>query len=347
MLFSRVDHSSAPRIRQATETLFEFCERLDEPTLNAGREIVNSWFDRFPIEARRELEARLRSRRDTDHYSAVFELQLFSLLREKGLEVVPVLHDVYGSRPDFALDYKGNREAFIEATVRLPGDDDHFFTFLQQTTQLVLRSAPRLRIWIHEVTPGEGNLVPRRFAAFLLREFEQRTQDTRLDELSEPKHLDELKFSDQGGWQILFKLILWHTDQAPRSTIAIANPVQVEWSRAVEILREKIEGKRKQHRGIELPLYVAISWHDPLHDPDEEEVVRALSGDGPPIAPLGVPGLILAPAATVWRPQPAQLTLWCERRHIERPLARLWPFALWVYDADARTVVARRGDPDA
>ncbi len=332
-LFEEAKQRSTRRARRPGETVFEFCDTVDCPDLAGGRAVVNEWFERFPLSHKAELRRRLGSRDESDHFSALFELQLFAMLTANGLRIEPIAPQANKSTPDFMYLKDGDPSAHVEATVRLGDGDSSFHTFLQQATALVVNKQRRLRIVVSETKTTAITAGARKFAPFLLREFERCMRVVNVESLHAPKQLDEIEFRDEdSGWYVRCTLYAWHKDQAPRSTIAIAlsgGPAQ--WSQAIPQLREEIRKKRQQHRGAELPLFVAISWHDFLHAPDEDDVHVALAGNGRDLTRLALPGVIMLPPVAVWSAQSASLELWYAEEHEGHALVKEWPFRRTAY----------------
>lgn len=117
---ARTRSDCAPK--RETETHFEFFDRVAGPFWDRLREVLETWFSRFPMPHAIDLRSRLRS--DDDNFDgAWWELYLHQVLVGAGRTVVP--HpEVPGSaaHPDFLVREVDGSSWFLEARLRQDGE---------------------------------------------------------------------------------------------------------------------------------------------------------------------------------------------------------------------------------
>ena len=115
-LFDQIDRTDGD-LQEQREPVFAFLNRSACPEIAEVRDRLQSWFERFPVEAQQDLRKRFRRDEDHAYQGAVFELLVHELLVRLGctVEVHPEIPST-GSRPDF-LARHGDCPFYIEATV--------------------------------------------------------------------------------------------------------------------------------------------------------------------------------------------------------------------------------------
>lgn len=101
------------------ETAFAYLNRSGRIEAGRVRELVDDWFDRYPVIHRDALVARFRSPIDDHHKSAFFELFLHQLVLANGHRVVaiePVLTHTSKS-PDFLVESPNLDRYYLEAVL--------------------------------------------------------------------------------------------------------------------------------------------------------------------------------------------------------------------------------------
>jgi len=100
---------------------FAYLNLSGRPEACRVREALQAFFDRYPADHKGDLIGKIRSARDDQHISGVFELTLHELfLRHslKVLEIEPAL-DHTPKTPDFLLQAPSGQELFVEAVVSM------------------------------------------------------------------------------------------------------------------------------------------------------------------------------------------------------------------------------------
>jgi len=107
-----------------SESNFEFLNRVDAPTWQRVRDLVEDWFTHLWDDAKPDVAARLQSRDDRQFRAAFWELYCHESLRRLGYDVEchPELSSG-GRRPDF-LARRDDLELVLEATIAASSDAD-------------------------------------------------------------------------------------------------------------------------------------------------------------------------------------------------------------------------------
>lgn len=114
------------RPKRENEPAFAYCNISARRAVTAFRDLVETWFQRYPQEGRKDLRARFRSTIDAQHRAAFFELYLHELLFSMGFEcdIHPNLADGTLAHPDFIVSRNGQPCFYLEATSALPSQDE-------------------------------------------------------------------------------------------------------------------------------------------------------------------------------------------------------------------------------
>ena len=118
-LFDDIERTDASSKRH-NEPLFAYLNRSSHLEATEIRERLESWFERFPVEAQHDVRGRFRGDDNHAHQGARFELLIHELLTRLGcmVEAHPDIPGT-GSRPDFLVRH-GDCPFYIEATVVAP-----------------------------------------------------------------------------------------------------------------------------------------------------------------------------------------------------------------------------------
>ena len=105
--------AAAPR---PTETVYSYLNRCPEPWVAEIRRFLEELESGFPESRKKDkLIDLIKSKDDREHYSALFELLVYSLLKKVGLEV-EIEPKVGGAVPDFLVIDSDGRKCLIEAS---------------------------------------------------------------------------------------------------------------------------------------------------------------------------------------------------------------------------------------
>ncbi|MGH7553593.1 MAG: hypothetical protein ACREMQ_11270, partial [Longimicrobiales bacterium] len=115
-LFSQSSGKEPGPARQS-ESHYAYLCRSSRATMAKCRQLMNTWFVRYPGDAQLELRRRISSGDDQQFAAAFFELYLHELFRCLGYTVEVHPTATAGRRPDFLLRARHLPEAYLEAAV--------------------------------------------------------------------------------------------------------------------------------------------------------------------------------------------------------------------------------------
>lgn len=270
---------------QIGETVHDFFNRSSNPRAEAARRILNKWFADYPPDCKARLLSRFKGATPTDFSGALFELYLYSFLRACRLEVLVEQPTAGGSSPDFLVRSRDGCLCFVEAATIEPDSEDkasdqRFDEMMMQSSRILSRRD--IGIVVNDFRVGAGNPSPRRFARFIEQELAEGAGANCITDGSSRARAKEIRYRElKSGWYVRFTL---HRTPKPRKehgSIVLACPGAgggfVE-EQVKAKLRRVVKKKQRQHRGVELPLIVAIATNDFLTAPEEDELRDALFG---------------------------------------------------------------------
>ena len=133
---------SRKRSRQTDETSYAYLDLSARPEAANVRRLVESWFSLWPDSERKDWLGRFRSRDDTTHWGAFFELLLHTWLSRLGFTVIhhPTVPGTE-KHPDFLAIHRDGREFYLEArsTDGFSADEARVERF---TDQVIAESGP-------------------------------------------------------------------------------------------------------------------------------------------------------------------------------------------------------------
>lgn len=267
---------------QLTESSFDWLNRSSKEGCDVARARLQLLFDRYPAAGQKSWLHRFKSS-GTDHHSAIAELYIHELLRASGYTVHVENAADGGSRPDFEIetaDYRAYVEvALIGGHDRSDIGDARLRTLVAETTQRVRSTG--FGINLTDVRIGNTNPAPRAFAAQLDDWFGSFDHSQMRSALERGEAMPEGTFtSTDGTWRIRFRLWPLETADQKNNSIVGISGFRAGWSTAKQTLRSVIDLKKRQHRTTQLPLTIATVWNDFANEPDQEDIVDVLLGQG-------------------------------------------------------------------
>ena len=282
--------------RRNGETLLEFLYRSDRPEIPPICQLLEDWFQGYPLEQRQQLQRRLRSRRDDEFHSAFLELYLFTLLRKFRFDVeVPQASADEEKTEDFQI--RRNRQLLcrIEAT-HVGQEEKHAWQDdFQEELQRSLDKAQTNGVWFFVCIEGSFDSQPR--CAKVRRQFQNWHKKHRVGIVSAlaggatPTELPRFQIAEAGA-----NITITPQGVGPASD----NPVAV-WSRGVrcmhtdEKLCRALNRKASRYGTMKVPFLVAASLCEMADERDfanallgKEAFMVSVAGDSPP-APFRQP----------------------------------------------------------
>ena len=272
-LFDSIHRTDGKRRRPA-ESSFEFLNRYAEPRARRVRMTLESWFGRYPGEHTYDLRQRFRSRQDTDHMGAFFELYMYTLLQRNGLNPKPHAA-VPGSRGkvDFLLGKAGQNMILECIAAHRHIHDEKYSDVRQRLIEAIDRRIdPVPATLMIEVTSGSAATPSVKRIAHDISQWLWIKQQS--------KGLDERTFVvDQ--WHFRVQILAWDETSAGRNR---RRNIEVQWYGVYDIdsiraLRSSLEKKAGKYGSTSLPYVIAVdSVLGFMHEAEEADFLQALFG---------------------------------------------------------------------
>lgn len=279
-LFDQMDRTdSGPK--KHSESVFAFLNRSSRPEIAKIRDRLQSWFEGFPVKARRDVWKRFRGYDDHAHYGAAFELLVHELLvrLDCSVEVHPDTPGT-GSRPDF-LARHGDSPFYLEATVvdskgslsaSRPLEDD----VVAKINEL---ESPHFHIWARVEGELSRALSRRQVVepfADLLRGHDPDCVQ-RLVDCAGPNAGPSARI-ECGTWSLRGWLVPISPEQRGdrRPNTLVIGPARSGMIDSSTPVQNAIQKKAGRYGHLDAPLVVAVNVRDSMFDQDDE--IQALFG---------------------------------------------------------------------
>lgn len=259
-----------------------------------------------PAGLRAPVIARLRSGDSRLHFASLMELAVHATLTSHGIDVCPLPE---AGNPDFVVRSKGEPSAYIEvATVRDCSTNVRHL-FFQRVSALVLKRDPSLRIAVRRVLTTSQTPRAKPFVEFLLSRrcvYEPWPADANMDR---PEWPGEIEYFDaKSGWCITYRYAHRAVCRDDAESIVSFETFTVAFPDDAARIERMIREKLKQHSSLDLPLLVAIGWHE--FGPSSRVLRCALESIRRNHRPTRFGGLLWGKGVTVWSAESADLALW-------------------------------------
>ncbi len=284
------------------QSYFEWIEETNEPEFDEIRRRIESLWLRTPRGQRAEYEARLRSKRSTDFFSAYNELWYQHALEVGGIRCSLAEPTHAGSLPDWQLGGDHEPVAVAECYLRMQPvqarrNDDVQNRWFGKTFKKLRNKS--IRLSIHERTCGVGQPSAQRLAKELdaLAESSPVEQD-----LGTSRRLGRHRYDDpESGWHLDFTLIL-RTSQAPETfpQLLYTQCDGASWCQGEDLLEEALSRKSRQHSGA-LPVIICVGWNYFEHEPDFDNVCDVVAKKSSSFDTRGVCGVFWAREVYPWK----------------------------------------------
>ena len=265
------------------------------------RNLLDAWFADYPEANQDEMRRRLRSRDDTLHRSAHFELFLHALLRQQGFTIVavePALPN--GRQPDFLVEAPDGTRFYLEATLAPgmaavdAGADRRMREALQAIDDVV---SPNFFLHLEtRGTPDQPVAVGR------LR----RSVQTYVDGLDHAAAVQAIA-ADQpvaAPWEYETHGAHFRIEPVPKNTPGFGRAVGARvlaggFIRLHAPIKSAVEGKAGRYGVLDHPLVVAVNALEEYVGPDD--AVDALFGTTAVVVPEGGPPRHVRNSDGVWQ----------------------------------------------
>jgi hypothetical protein len=282
-LFDDISRSET-RPKRETESSFEYLNTSARAPVAAARDLLDGWFRDFPESGKADLKARFRSRSDSQHHAAFFELYVHELLRRCGFEVEvhPDTEAEEETHPDFLVSLGGKPQFYVEATLAQESAADSAAQARIDRVYETLSTLDSPNFFVGIRLYGAPATAPP--GARLRSKLEAWLADLDLEEVirrwrtsGAPGNLPHFDWPHDGCTFSFFPI--------PKSAEARGRPgvrpvaVKMPSARLVTIdrsIRSSLAAKSSRYGKLGLPLVIAVNVLDPLVD--LELVMNGLMG---------------------------------------------------------------------
>lgn len=281
-LFDRAArHDTQPKLY--SEESFSYYNRSARPAVARIREVLQEWFDRYPVAEQEELWRRFRA----DFAAAFFELFLHELLRRLGIEPIPhpFLDAQTKRRPDFLAVSPGGKRFLLEAT--LARDESVKKRAERRISDRLKDEINKLdlsdfMLGVHIIQVPQRSPSARRIRAFLENEVKKYDADeiVRACEREGSSALPVLRYSNEGLIAEFQLIPVKPSARGKRGRRAIGihtggRVVQVKPSRS---LTRAIRRKATKYGELDVPYVIAVNAVGE-YGTYTEDIVEALYGE--------------------------------------------------------------------
>lgn len=270
--FERTDAAPA----KYEESLFDALNRLSWHSAAVIRATLEDWFSAYPQSNKKDLRSRFRSKKDSDHQGAFFELVLSKLLRELGHQI-SVNYPTPSGTPDFLACASSGERFFLDATIAQPK------TFRDSPSEKVVFDA------LNKLDSSEFSLCIR--TRGILKSIPPKNKIQQIQDwvysLDYEKvrtdftiglQLPEYQF-EHCGWTLIIEALPRSPEKRgkkPHRPIGIG-PMRVDFVDSVKPIVEAVRAKAHKYRELGTPFVVAVNALD-LAGTDKTDTLEALFG---------------------------------------------------------------------
>jgi hypothetical protein len=272
-LFDRIERTDTGRATYA-EAAFAYLNRSARTDVAQVRELLESWFARYPLEHQPELAGRFRAAGRRALEPPFFELFLHELLLRLGcrLTVHPQLTGTE-RRPDFLVESDGGTSFLLEAAV--VSDEAREETAARRLEDGIYDSlneleSPNFFLSMRINERSTQSPSGRRMRQFLT---------SRLTDLDPDGSLPDGWEYRGEGWRILFQPIAKSAAGRGKPGVRPLGilPVRSKWINTRDAIKKEIAGKATRYGTLDRPFVIAMNVTSEWGC-DDDDVVDALFG---------------------------------------------------------------------
>lgn len=266
------------------EPTYDFLNRSARPSIERVRNLLQIWFDRYPVEEKKELAARFKKDKEGGIDSAFHELYIHEYLLLNGFtpQVHPNLESTR-NKPDFLAKQGSNKVCYIEA-VTITGESEGEKKENRRRDQLVdiiNRSGVKDFFFsIRFIKTKEQQLSANNVIAFL----EEKSSTINPDELAESVSEDGIHklpnwiYKDE-GWEIEFSPIPIKPKSRKKKNLRPIGLYSSDFKfiDSKKSILSSLRKKAKKYGSFHEPFVIAANITDPFTE--LIDVIQALFGD--------------------------------------------------------------------
>ena len=267
--------------RQHDEPLFAYLNRSSHRKATEIRRRLESWFERFPVEAQYDVWGRFRGDDDHAHRGAVFELLVHELLTRLDC-IVEVHPDIRGtrSRPDFLARYK-DQCCYVEATVIDPSSSPFARNPLEEDAVAKINELKSQHFYLFAEVDGKlSSALSRKQVAQPFANLLEAHDPDEIQLLIDEGGLRAApsRKVDYGAWSLQGWLVPMSPEKRGdgKSRTLVIGPARSEMMDSSTPIQRAIRKKAMKYCHLNAPLVVAANVRDFFFDKDAQ--MEALFG---------------------------------------------------------------------
>jgi hypothetical protein len=245
-----------------SEDTFSFLNRSVRPASEAVRNLLESFFCRYPPSE----SAELKSKFEIQFESAFFELYLHELLLRLGCEVDvhPTLNGT-GAKPDFLARFPHGREVIVEAVIATDrtdkerGRDARLNALYDAINGKTI--SPNFFICLGPISDRDAIPTPRKIRGFIKKRIANLDPDVVERAVRVGCELPRWTYRDEGGFELEIAAVPKSPESRgkPEARPIGAYPGEARWGDSRAVLKKSIDYKATKYGELDTPFVVAVN----------------------------------------------------------------------------------------
>jgi len=245
-----------------TEGTFSFLNRSAWPASEGVRNLLESFFRRYPSSE----SAELKSKFETQFDSAFFELYLHELLLRLGCEVAvhPTLKGI-GAKPDFVARFRQGQEVILEAAIATDrtdkerAGDARLNALYDAITSKTI--SPNFFLRLGPIPDPDAVPTPKKIRKFIKERIAGLDPDVVQRAVQIGCELPRWTYRDEGGFEL--EITAHPKPPESRGNPEIrpigAYPGEVRWGDSRAVLKKSIDSKATKYGDLDTPFVIAVN----------------------------------------------------------------------------------------
>lgn len=252
--------------RNHIEGSYDYLDRSARSDSERIRNFLNECLSRFPISDAKELIPRIKSRDRRSFDSAIFEIILYSIMRNLGwsLQVHPPLGSGVNKKPDFLVTSASGEQFYVEAV--LASEFSEAEVAAEKRKNVVLQAidglkSPNFQLAINAEgnpeTPPSGKALRKELSRWLAG-----LDPDEVNEMSEQEGFSSIPTFEwsHDGWKIEFSAFPFKSDERGKNQRVIAAQFEeVRWINGWKPIKDAIASKGNEYGRLSKPFVVAVN----------------------------------------------------------------------------------------
>ncbi len=246
--------------KEPRESNYAFLNRSARPEYEHIRHVLEQWFLGYPEQHRHALRASFRSRTESTHLGAFFELYCHELLKQQGflVQAQQIVDQTVGRPVDFLVLSTETPLFYVEATLAADSNASSTSQKLLWQLQDTLNelNEPLFQVSL-EVESESIHSLP---TTQIRRDIHRWLQTLDSDEVARRERDDRpYYYFEREGWKIIFLAIPRAVEERGKPGNTVLYQLSVpQWSQPQSSLSVALESKADQYGELQLPYIIAV-----------------------------------------------------------------------------------------